>query len=235
MQDGRRFSEAADCFRQVIEGPNTVSPTPDNRDAATRLLDEIAGTKPNWARGQFSLGSTYEHTGDYGRARFYLAMALQLDRSLKAAVQSLFARMYWMEDKWTDAIAAADRALALNPSYYLAHVVRSKCCAALGRMDEACENNRRALEIEPHSIIHSDLLFEMNYVSSTTPETLHAEAVRWNSLYAAPLASRIRPHMNARDPDRRLNIGYVSPDLHRHPMMRFLPPVLEHHDRSRFE
>jgi predicted O-linked N-acetylglucosamine transferase (SPINDLY family) len=106
-------------------------------------------------------------------------------------------------------------------------------------MPEACESNRRALEIAPdielHSEFHSQLLFEMNLLEDTTPETLFAEASRWNSLYAAPLAPRIRIHTNDPDPDRRLKVGYVSSDLHQHAIMKFLPPVLERHHRSQFE
>jgi protein O-GlcNAc transferase len=237
MQDGRRFPEAVECFRHAI-GTAADSSAPLNENpcgTAMQLLNRIAAAKPDWARGQFCLGSTYEHTHDYVRARFHLENAACLDTSLEPATHALIARMFWMEDKWTEAIAAADLALALNPSYYLALVIRAKCCASLARMNEACENNRRAVSIHPNAIIHSDLLFEMNYVSSTTPEAIFDEARRWDVLHAEPLASKIRPHTNRRDPERRLTIGYLSPDLHRHPMLKFLPPVLEHHDRSNFE
>ncbi len=44
-----------------------------------------------------------------------------------------------------------------------------------------------------------------------------------------------RPHDNDRDLTRRLRIGYVSPDFRRHPVGRFMVPLLEHHDRGRFE
>jgi tetratricopeptide (TPR) repeat protein len=49
-------------------------------------------------------------------------------------VEALYARMFWTEKKYTDAIAAADRALAANPNYYLALVIRGRACSALGRM-----------------------------------------------------------------------------------------------------
>jgi protein O-GlcNAc transferase len=34
---------------------------------------------------------------------------------------------------------------------------------------------------------------------------------------------------------RKIRIGYVSPDLKRHSVAYFLEPILEAHDRSRFE
>lgn len=187
------------------------------------------------AREQFRLGSAYEKQGDYALARRHLAAALKIDPSIEAPVQSLLARVSWMEGKWIEALAAADRALEVDPSCFLAHVVRSRCCSALGRMPEADASNRSALAISPHVEFHSYLLFEMNYLSATTPEQLYAEGRRWDALYAQPLRSRIRPHPNLPDPDRRLKIGYVSPNLYHHPVLKFLPPVFEHHNRSDFE
>ena len=40
---------------------------------------------------------------------------------------------------------------------------------------------------------------------------------------------------NPPDPERRLQIGYLSPDLRYHPVASFLAPILAHHDRDRVE
>jgi predicted O-linked N-acetylglucosamine transferase (SPINDLY family) len=61
------------------------------------------------------------------------------------------------------------------------------------------------------------------------------ELVRWNRQHADPLRKSIAAHSNNRDPDRRLRIGYVSSDLNRHPVGRFLLPLLEHHDKTQVE
>ncbi len=42
-------------------------------------------------------------------------------------------------------------------------------------------------------------------------------------------------HRNDRSPDRRLRIGYLSPDYNRHPVASFLENVLAGHDRSQVE
>jgi predicted O-linked N-acetylglucosamine transferase (SPINDLY family) len=230
--DSRRFSEAAVCLRKVAK--NGASAVNDPQEAV-RLLAEIAAARPDWARGQYSLGCAYEYLAEHGLARQHLANALRMDPSMLAAVEALYARMFWTEKKYTDAIAAADRSLAANPDYYLALVVRGKACSALGRMSEVIDCLRRSVQIVPDPIIHSSLLFNMNYLAETTPETLYAEARRWNTLCAAPLASEIQPHTNWPDPERRLKLGYVSPDLYGHPIAKFMLPVFEHHDRSRFE
>ncbi len=232
MADSRRFSEAAVCLRRVA---NYGVPATDDAQEALLQLTEIAAARPGWARGQYTLGCAYEHLGKHDLAREHLANALRLEPSRLAAVEALYARMFWTEDKWADAAAAADRALEANPDYYLALVVRGRACSALGRMSEAVKSLRRCVEIVPESEIHSSLLFDMNYLAETTPEILYAEACRWSALYAAPLAAEIQPHTNLPDPERRLKVGYVSPDLYAHPIAKFVMPVFERHDRSRYE
>jgi predicted O-linked N-acetylglucosamine transferase (SPINDLY family) len=43
------------------------------------------------------------------------------------------------------------------------------------------------------------------------------------------------PHANSLDPNRRLRVGYVSPDFRRHSVAYFLEPLLAAHDKSGFE
>lgn len=232
LADSQRFSEAAACLRRVTG--NGVS-AGDDKEQSVRMLAEIGVARPDWARGQYSLGCAYEHVGKHELARHHLANAMRLNPSLRAAAEALDARMFWTEKKYAEAIAAADRSLEANPAYYLALVVRGWACSALGRMEEVNQCLRRSLEIVPDPTIHSSLIFNLNYLSSTTPETLLDEARRWNTLYAAPLAATIQRHGNRRDPQRRLKLGYVSPDFHGHPITRFVLPVFEHHDRALFE
>jgi protein O-GlcNAc transferase len=44
-----------------------------------------------------------------------------------------------------------------------------------------------------------------------------------------------RPHGNSPEPDRRLRIGYVSPDFREHPVARFVLPLFREHDRGQVE
>ncbi len=183
----------------------------------------------------FAAGSEAEKQGRYAEAREHLAAARELEPDIAAPVDAVLARMLWTERKWAEALDTADRALARDARNFLALIIRSRCSAAMARMKEACEANRRAMNVTPHPEFHSQLLFELNFLIETTPESLAMEAQRWNALYAAPLAERIHAHANAPDPARPLKIGYVSSNLHQHAIMNFLPPVLERHDRRRFE
>lgn len=230
----QKFGEAVSCLRRALGIANASEPADAIRECAT-LLERIAEQQPSWGNGQYALGCAYERLRDRDRTREHLARALALEPRRTAPVYAILARMLWAEEKWTEALAETEIALAANSGNMLAHSIRSRCYSAIGRMAEAVECNRRALAACANRDVHSFMLFEMNFCAETTPEALYAEACRWNDLYAAPLAGRIRPHTNSRDPKRRLKIGYVSPDLYQHAIVKYLPGTLERHDPDQVE
>jgi protein O-GlcNAc transferase len=133
------------------------------------------------------------------------------------------------------AIAETEIRLRKNPADRASLVARAMANIALYRPPEAVKCARRAIEIEPDRKLHSDIFFLMNFVAGVAPEEHYAEVCRWYSLYGAPEAAKARPLTNVPDPDRRLKVGYVSADFYDHAIMKFVPPVLEHRDRSQFE
>ncbi len=72
----------------------------------------------------------------------------------------------------------------------------------------------------------STFLFLLNYDPDLSAEQIFAHHQRWGQRYSLPAIS----FPNSPDPDRPLRVGYVSPDLRRHPVAIFLKPILAHHD-----
>jgi predicted O-linked N-acetylglucosamine transferase (SPINDLY family) len=68
-----------------------------------------------------------------------------------------------------------------------------------------------------------------------TPESIAEECGRWWRQHGAPLSIAPVVVLGDRDPERRLRVGYVSPDLREHPVGRHLWPVMRAHDASQFE
>ncbi|MCH7697163.1 MAG: hypothetical protein IIB73_12945, partial [Proteobacteria bacterium] len=62
-----------------------------------------------------------------------------------------------------------------------------------------------------------------------------AEHHRWAEQHAGRLPKRQKPYQNDADPDRRLRIGYVSPDFYRHSVAYFIEPLLAAHCQCEFE
>ena len=127
------------------------------------------------------------------------------------------------------------RALEIDPGLAVAAYNYGILLEKLARGGEAVRYYRRAIEIDPgFRIAHSNLLFALTRSDETTPEAVFREHLEWARQHAEPLTAKSQPHAR-RARGTRLRVGYVSPDFRDHPVTYFFEPVLEHHDRSRFE
>ena len=81
----------------------------------------------------------------------------------------------------------------------------------------------------------SDLLLSLNYLPEYETEPLFNLHRKFDARYCQALTKTVSAHTNIPDPDRRIRIGYVSPDLRAHAVVFFIAPVLMQHDWNRFE
>ena len=128
------------------------------------------------------------------------------------------------------------RALELRPdsATFLSNFGMVLC--SQGRVEEGLSYCRRAMEVMPsYAVAHSNLLFFMPFLPTTSSEDAQSERRRWYERHGAPRARRIRPHTNVPDPDRRLRIGYCSADFRQHAAAFVFSPVLVNGDRDAFE
>jgi predicted O-linked N-acetylglucosamine transferase (SPINDLY family) len=101
-----------------------------------------------------------------------------------------------------------------------------------GRVSEAVEAFRAAMLIDPGSVVaHSNLLLALQCLDGIPPGELFQEHRRFGARFTA---ARRRKHPNREDPERKLNIGYVSGSFRRHPVAQILEPVLREHCRRRY-
>ncbi|MCU1376861.1 MAG: repeat-containing protein [Actinomycetia bacterium] len=108
----------------------------------------------------------------------------------------------------------------------------------LWRMEEAVEAHSRALELSPgsKSLILSAVLFQSHYLADASPEALFGMHRRYGRLLADELPPLSRPLYEVEpDPERRIRVGYVSPNFSRHSVGYFIEPVIASHDRAAFE
>jgi predicted O-linked N-acetylglucosamine transferase (SPINDLY family) len=105
----------------------------------------------------------------------------------------------------------------------------------LGRVQEALELYREGVRLFPQNIPQSsNYLYTLQFDPACGPEQIHAEHAAWGRTLEAVVPTT-NVHANDRSPDRRLRIGYVSPDFCRHAVGYSLLPLFRQHDHSQFE
>ena len=129
-----------------------------------------------------------------------------------------------------------EAALALVPDYAHVHNNLGNTLLEQGLMDAAIQSYRKALALNPAYIdAHSNLLFALNYHPDLPAEEIFEAYRQYDRYLGLPHRDHWRQHSNDRSPQRRLKIGYVSPDYHQHSVRHFLEPLMAQHDKSAVE
>jgi protein O-GlcNAc transferase len=135
----------------------------------------------------------------------------------------------------TEAEESYRRAQALKPAASFVSENLGSVLTAQGRMDEALAVYREGLRRNPsHARIRSNLLLALNYLADQEPTEVLREHRAWEQAQCMVQAP-VRVFANDLNPDRRLRIGYLSPDFRTHSVAYFLEPLLASHDHDAFE
>jgi predicted O-linked N-acetylglucosamine transferase (SPINDLY family) len=138
--------------------------------------------------------------------------------------------------QFDEAIACFRRALTIDPGFAAAHNNLANAMKDCGDIEEAVAGFRRAVAADPSDHqVHSNLVYTLSFLPGHDALGILQEARAWCSRHTDRLSSEHRPHDNERSPQRRLRIGYVSPDFRDHCQSFFMHPLLRHHDHENFE
>jgi len=239
-----RIADADQLLRQVLgDHPNHADAlhlagviahqSGRNSDAVDHIRRAIALNSAN-AEYFNNLGLILAAQGNLEGAVDALQQAIQLRPDFARAHNNL-ASIYSETRHWDPAIASFRTALAIDPNYAEAESNLASALKETGDLDQAIQHYQRAASLKGDPAIASNLVYLLYFHPRYGPSEI-AEAHReWNRAFAGPLSQSIHPHSNDRSPDRRLRVGYVSPDFRHHAVGRFIAPLLEHHNHELIE
>lgn len=177
-----------------------------------------------------------------------LAMSGQLDRAVEALERSLklnpgnaqgHALLATCLLQMRDLDGAEDEyaeALRLNPSFPEAATNYGNALTMTGRPQEGARVLRDAAAKFPaHLGVLTNCAVALNYAEGVTREDLLEAHTRYGRALGALPSPALSPMVNPRDPDRKLRIGLLSPDLQDHSVSYFVRPMLAGRDRAKFE
>ncbi|HVT80437.1 MAG TPA: tetratricopeptide repeat protein [Phycisphaerae bacterium] len=104
----------------------------------------------------------------------------------------------------------------------------------IGLLDDAIAEYRKALPFEDSAGVYSNMLYTMLYHPGMMPPAIFKEMQHLDDIAFKPLRSN-EPYKNTKDPDRKIRLGYVATEFKQHAAGLHILPLLESHDRTRFE
>lgn len=234
----RRALALAPGSAQALTGLGTALSALGRREAATAARRAVRAD-PEEADHALNAGAVEHRAKRPEDARAWLRRAVALRPDGAAGWTNLGTHAI-EAGAFDEAVTLLHRALALRTAEReaLASSNLGVALMALGRHGEAVAALRAALERAPQDAeVRSNLLFCLCFDEEADLRAVFSEHRRFESavMPASPAASCFEGV--SRDPDRRLRVGYLSPDFQRYPGPghHFLLPLIERHDRSAVE
>ncbi len=239
-----KLAPAADCFRKAI----AIAPSqPQSHFNLGIVLKNIGKLEESAAALQKTLKFQPENIDAQESLAHVLMELLRMDeaadlfrqvlrfRPQKAGLHFNLGGILQNQGLLEEAAACFREALRLDPVLTGIYGSLGSVLTALGKYDEALDCYREALQHDPSDMqSHSSLLLTLNYLPDQDPDEIFKQHKLWDSAHG--YSENILPeYSNDRDPEGRLRVGYVSPDLRTHSVSYFLESLLSHHDRTKVE
>jgi predicted O-linked N-acetylglucosamine transferase (SPINDLY family) len=220
-----------------------------NPASAADMIRRAIGISPLMADYHNDLGRVLSTMGKTQDAIAAYRRALELRSDYAEAHNNLAGALAGI-GQTDEAAENYQRALALKPeseefrrnlaqtikTALVSEVTQGNDCIDAGDIDGAITHYRKAIATFPaHIAAHDNLIYALYFHPGYDEQMIFQELEQWEQRHAAPLAATWRPHENSRDPERKLKIGYVSPDFFAQAECFFTVPLFRSHDRSRFE
>jgi protein O-GlcNAc transferase len=136
--------------------------------------------------------------------------------------------------KLDEAVINYKKAISINPDFERAYYNLGIVFHEQGKLDKAIVSYKKAIEINPgFEKPYQRLIYELTFVDGVTGGEVLAQARKWGLLRDS--TAKITKHNNIVDPQRRLRIGYVSPDFKEHAVAYLLEPLIANHNSQKVE
>ena len=202
---------------------------------AIPVYTRIIELNQNIPEAHVCLGSIYLALSKFDMAieKFYSALKLKPDSF--EALNNL-GIVYRHIGKMKEAIEVFNRAIHLRPDSVDVYYNFATLLLDYGDLDQALAAYKKTLSInENHIEVHSNLIFALHYHPDFDSETILRECVSWAKKFEYPLLCKNPTLTYDKSPNKKLKIGFVSPDLRDHPVGRFLLPLFLHHDNQKYD
>lgn len=207
----------------------------DRKSEALKANLRAVTLSPKDAFAHYNLGVTLKENGKLEEAIKSYAKAIDLNPKFSEAYNNLGNTLQEI-GKLKEAESSLRKAIRLNPKYAEAYYNLGNVAQEMGRLNEAKKSYAQAISINPgYTHARDNLLFMLNYDPEISAEELFLEYQRYGEFINSTVKHEFDHSNRTQKFDRRIRIGYSSADFRNHSCSFFIEPMLDHHNRDRFE
>lgn len=203
--------------------------------AAQQFIQRYLNTKPNCPQGLNTYGTILTDLGQHDDAINAYQRAVQADPNNADAFSNL-ACEHHLKAQIDSAFVCSTRAIALAPQrelIWLDHLTHLRRACAFDRLEKL--NWWRLLDRLTPELVSSAFLQVLVLAEQQADQARLLSCIsRWGDSQAQAVQALPAPPALPSDPQEPLRIGFVSADFRDHSVARFIWPLFEHLDRSRF-
>lgn len=231
-------------------------------ERAVRAYRQAISQRPGYAKALNNLGVVLQRKGEISQSRqsydealsaqpvfpeahFNRATLLEQQHDLPSAIEG-YRTAIAQKPGYVDAQTNLGNALqkagqfdeaitrlsAIQPPSAISLNALGNALKETGQLDEALSCYHQAADAGGGHWAAANYLYASHFHPAWDARRISDEHREWNRRYAEPLMPSALPHIQA---SARLRVGFVSPDLREHPVGRFMLPLAENLDQSRFE
>eukprot|EP00429_Kryptoperidinium_foliaceum_P037664 CAMPEP_0176177168 /NCGR_PEP_ID=MMETSP0120_2-20121206/90764_1 /TAXON_ID=160619 /ORGANISM="Kryptoperidinium foliaceum, Strain CCMP 1326" /LENGTH=904 /DNA_ID=CAMNT_0017515261 /DNA_START=64 /DNA_END=2778 /DNA_ORIENTATION=+ len=190
---------------------------------------------PRCAEAYNNMGVIYKEQDNLEKALSSYHMALQCNPRFAQTLNNLGVA-YTTIGRLQEALEYLSRAVAVAPTYAEAYNNLGWLFWDHGDLAQALRMYERCIELSPSSKNPSqNRLLALNYLHNVSPERVFEAHRSWAERFCHEAGPPYTDWLTTPTADRRIRIGYISPDFFLHSVSFFCHALFQYHSRDQFE
>ena len=182
----------------------------------------------------YNLGIVFEKRKDFDNAINYFRKAISINPKYIEVYINL-ALVLKKSGKILEANEEIEKALSIDPNNIDALNNLGNIFLLQGKIHEAINVVKKALKIDPKSIfLHNNKNYYLNFSNLYTKDFIFNEHIQFDKQFGYLNKKIDFLSIKKKIGYNKINIGYVSGDFKQHSVSFFFQPLLENHDREKF-
>jgi len=211
LLEAGRYDEALESFQAAI----SLLPDDENIKAELAVLHQKAG--------------------DLDTAEKLFCEVVEVDVKNVIALSNL-AVVLEKKGRYRQALELFERSISLQPENPALYYNYGNALHEQGRIEEALKQYEKSLDLAPEDVdVFSNYLFTQNYSTGLGALEIFQNHVRFGKVFEESGLNVCDTLKDRLSENKKLRIGYVSPDFRDHAVAYFIEPVFRGHNRGGFE